>query len=311
MSATSEGPWSRRSVKISALGLVVILGVGAFVVLYPSLLLPPGPGVTITFPPTTKSTSRSTVTTGTGSHATPAVQIKSALIFNDTLSLHVKNVGTVWTRSLSVTGVCAPTPDLICFNYKGLSGRTITRVFVLAPQGEYVMNISGICVVPVSGCNHFYPVVNYTYYLTVAFTFSSGVTSNSAIAVLANNTYAPRTAVYGLQYQLFSFPQNGSGRLNTFILMNETLESANFIGQMYSESGRGLFTTRLLYNRTSCSLEGFVDCSSGNLTLTVGFSSVESGIGTPFFPPPYLLTVRDLTVRTATYFAIWVNTVNH
>lgn len=292
--------------KLAAVAFVLILMAAAILYFYPSLTAASsGPGITFTFPPTTtKSTTKTTGSTSSNQHT---IQLQSALIFNDTLSMRIKNTGTDWTQSLTVAGICLP-GFKGCYSYA--SGKAITKAFFLAPQGSYVENITGVCVVPVTNCNYYYPVVNFTYYFQVNFKFESGATTSLAVIAMANNTYPYYSAVSDLQYQLTTFPKNGSGALNVNIIMNSSLDHATFIGTLFTRATTGALTVQLLSNKTACGSTLAIDCSSGNLTLTDRFSSVTTGIGTPYSPLPYLLVVRDLTVRRLTYFAVWVPTVD-
>lgn len=315
MTGAPEGPGKRRRTILAAVGLIVLLEVAAAVYFNSSVFAgPQGPSITFIFP--TSSTSKSTTKTTTSTGPPPnSVVVKSALIFNDTLSLDVKNTGTDWTSSLAITGIC--TPNLAaCYSYQTLSGSSLKKLFVLAPKGEFVENITGICVVPISSCTHYRPVVNFSYYYAVTFGFANGGSTTLPLVVKANNTYTltPKfnnTAnVWGLAYQLDTFPKNGTGRLTVSILVNDSLYAGNFTESLYTRVGKAAFTTRLLYNVTGCGGSLSQDCSIGMVNGTTNFPSVQTGIGTPYFPLPYLLSIRDLTVRGTVYFAVWVSTLD-
>ena len=71
-------------------------------------------------------------------------------------------------------------------------------------------------------------------------------------------------------------------------------------------TGKSVFAYRLLQNITGCGGKFTPDCSAGNVSMTMPFSTVTTGIATKYFPGPYLLVIRDLTLRRVTYFAMWV-----
>jgi hypothetical protein len=231
------------------------------------------------------------------------------LLVDDVLKMDAKNTGTLWTKNLTVAGICTP-GFKSCYSYDTLSGHSLTGTFALAPQAEYVYNVPGICVVPVASCTQLYPVANSSYYFEVSIGYASGVPTLVQVTARASNTYPLSAAVQGLAYQLDTFPKNGSGRLTVNISMNSSLSSANFIVSMLTRLKTGGFTQRLLYKTIGCGGNSPVDCSSGNLIMIKTFSTVQTGIGTPIYLLPYLLTVRDLTVRGTVYFAVWVPALN-
>lgn len=313
MTEVPERRESRRRTKVAAIVLILLLEIGAIIYLSGfSSAAPKGPTFTYTFPTTT--TSKTTTSKTTTSTAPPAnlVSINSALIFNDTLSMNITNLGTHWTKSISIIGIC--TPDLKdCYNYQTLSGRSTSKIFALAPKAEFVENITGVCGVPVQGCRAYQPVANFTYYYAVRFTFESGNPVILPVVAKANNTYPPKSTIQGLSYQLNVSLRNSNGTLALNLLINDSTSAGNFSMTMLTRTGkRNMFRLPLLTNRTGCGGSMDVDCSSGNVTMLTGFSTVETGIGTPFFLPPYMLTAHALngSVNRNLNFAIWVPVVN-
>ena len=143
MTEVPERRESGRRTKLAAIALILLLEIGGVIYLFSSssFASPTGPSFTYTFPPTPTSKT-TTKTTATGPPPN-LVDIKSVIIFNDTLSMDIKNIGTGWTKSLAITGIC--TPDLKdCYSYKALSGHALTKVFTLAPKAEFVYNITGV-----------------------------------------------------------------------------------------------------------------------------------------------------------------------
>jgi hypothetical protein len=236
----------------------------------------------------------------------------STLIFNDTLSLKVKNVGYHWTKSLAITGIC--TPDLAtCASYRAMSGHALSKVFALAPKAEYVVNITGVCVVPRAQCGHYMPLANFSYYYAVTFNFESGKPVTLPVIAMANNTYPSRATVQGLGYKLGVTLKSSSGELALRLLINNTISAENFTATLFTRANvKRPFTLKLLSNKTGCGGSLALDCSEGRVNMTTGFSTVSTGIGTPFYPPPYLLTVRALngSVNRGLAYAAWIPAVN-
>ena len=288
-----------------AVGVAIIIEVGAvFFVVMPSVA---GSSQRYTFQSLTLPTTHTTRTaTSTSANPAPSITVKSAVIENDTLSMDLVNKGTVSTISISLSGVC--TPDFVtCFSYPDLGGKNPTGIFILPPGGEFKENITGVCVVPETGCNAYYPVGNFTYYLVLKFTAPTGTYFYAPVIARGNNTYPGNSAVQGVVYSFNVFSKNLSGSVNAYIATNSSEDHAGFVGNLYMESGKSTFTYRLLANTTGCGGKYSPDCSAGNVTMTMPFSTVTSGIATKYFPGPYLLVVRDLTLRRVTYFAMWVN----
>jgi hypothetical protein len=312
MTVVPERPERRRRTKLAAIVLIIVLEVGGVVYLMSgaSFGASTGPTYKYTFPPST--TSKSTTKTTTTGPPPNSVNIKSALIFNDTLSLDIKNVGTHWVKSVALTGIC--TPDLKdCYSYQALSGHSLSKIFALAPKAEFVENITGVCVMPVASCAHYMPVANFSYYYAVTFSFESGKPITLPVAAKANNTYPARATVQGLSYKLGVTLKNSTGKLDLSLLVNNTIYAENFTAMMFTRAkAKGSFSLKLLSNKTGCGGSLALDCSSGRVNMTTGFSTVTTGIGTPFFPPPYMLVVRALngTVNRNLLYATWMPAVN-
>ena len=167
-------------------------------------------------------------------------------------------------------------------------------------------NITGVCVVPETGCTSYHAVANFSYYLVLKFTSPAGKFAFVGVVARGNNTYPVNTAVEGVVYTFDVYNKNGSGVLNAYIATNASEDRARFAGYLYMQNGKGVYNFKLLTNTTSCDINGLVDCSSGNFTMTMRFYTVSSGIATPYYPPPYMLVVRDAAKRTPVYFAMWV-----
>jgi len=284
------------------MGLILLLLVSTLVYLFP---VPQSQAITFSFPTVpSKSTTRTTIPT----RPPPSVVVKSAILYEDTLDLDVKNTGTVWTKNVTVVGICTP-GFKNCFSYKAFAGHPLTANFALAPQEEYVYSSPHMCVVPVASCHHFYPVAGSSYYFEVSIGYINGASVALHLYVKAVHAFPLYSTVQGLTYQLDTSDSNGSGRLTVKIFMNSSLASANFTGATYTRAGKGEFTQQLLYGTTGCGGNWPTSCSSGKLAMVNTFSTVWTGIGTPAYPLPYLLLVRDLTVRgppAPIYFAAWV-----
>jgi len=288
-----------------AVGIAIIIEVGAvFFIVMPSVTNASQQYTfqSLTLPAT--HTTRSTTTTS--ANPAPSITVKSAVIENDTLDMDLLNKGTVSTISISLSGVCTPGFST-CFAYGDLGGKNPTGIFILPPGGEFKENMTGVCVVPETGCNAYYPVGNFTYYLVLKFTSPSGTFSYIPVEARGNNTYPGNSAVQNVVYSFDVFSKNLSGSLNAYIGTNSSADHASLAGSLYMQAGRSTFTYRLLSNVTGCGGKFTPDCSAGNITMTMPFSTVTSGISTKYFPGPYLLVIRDLTLRRVTYFGMWVN----
>lgn len=285
-----------------AILLIALLLFAAFAYFF---AVPRGQDITFSFPTSTATTKKTAPAAPLNSAA-----VKSATFYNDMLAIDIKNTGPEWTKSLTIADICTP-GFTSCYGYKSLSGHSVTQTFILAPKAEFTDGLVALCVVPVTGCTYYHPVADFTYYYEVSLAFSTGapVLLKVAASVL---TTAPFQGQYvsleGLTYQLSTFVKNGSGRLTVNILVNPDAlaaenRSAQFIASIYDRVGAGKFTQRLLSKEAGCA-DG---CPAGNMTIVDTFSTVRTGIGTPAFPRPYLLVVRDLTVKVEpVYFAVWI-----
>jgi hypothetical protein len=302
---TFEPPERGKRTRWAAVGLIVVLEIGAFVYLYPSFFgAPQGPAVKFSFPTTSSTTKTSTSTKPPQN----SIVITSAIISDNILRLGVKNTGTTWTKNMTVAYICTPA-FLSCYSYKLISGLKLTRTFVLAPQGKYVYNITAICVVPMAHCRQFHPLANFSYYFEVSFGYANGASVTLPVTARAINTFPPSASVQGLTYNLETFPKNGTGLLTVRMLINSSLDSASFTVRMFMMAGRGKFILKHV-NKIGCGGDLPVSCSSGNLTMIATLSTVATGIGTPNYPPPYVLTVQDQSVLPKTrYFVLWVATL--
>ncbi|MBI3858868.1 MAG: hypothetical protein HY296_01300 [Thaumarchaeota archaeon] len=306
MSAAIESPRRGRLLKIAALGIVIAIEIGAFVYLYPSLGKAP-PAVTFTFPHSTTTSHTGAATTSTKS-ASNSVVVKAAIIRENSLAMDVMNTGKVWTKRLMVTGLC--TSDFKdCYSYEFSAGKPLNLTFALGPSMEYVFSIPKVCVVPILSCHEYHPVINNSYYFAITVVYTSGPPSIIPVKAKAVNTYPHTAALQAMTAQIQTFSKNGSGRLTVNIGLRTSVTSASFVVRLLSQSGSSGFTIRLPYEVISCGGSSSVSCSSGALTLVQTFSTVVRGVGTPVYPPPYLLTVRDMTQTGKVYFAIWISSV--
>ncbi len=298
-----------RKVVVAAVAVIVILELGALLYFDTALFGTQAPNIPFTF---TSQTLRTTTTSTTSTKTGPppdTVDIESATMFNDTLSLQVKNVGSTWTSTIGITGICTPGLGR-CYSYPTLSGKASTQIFVLGPSQEFLDNMSNVCVVPLGGCLHYKPVVNGTYYYAVTVGFADGKSKTFPVTVMDNNTYPFTASVEGLGEDLYVSPVNGSGVLNVTIDVNSSLNAGNFTEALYASVDKSAFADRLLYNETGCGGALPQDCSNGVIFGITNFTSEQTGIGTPVYQPPFLLVVRDLTVKHEDlYFTIWVETV--
>ncbi len=304
---TERKPKNGRRVKIAAVGLILLLEFGAFVYIDPGFFGVGGSSVSITFP-TTSNTPTTTTKTSTKTTGPNGVQIESALIFNDTLSMEVVNNGTTWTKAVSVQYVCTP-GFAGCYEYKGIAGKTLTKPFYLAPSGKYTENITKVCVVPKSPCGEYLPVANYTYYLGVQFSFSSGPSVSVLLPLKVNDTYPANSYIVGLGFTLYEFPNNETGRLNATVLADPGTSEAKYSGYLFEEGSKHAFNGLLITNSTRCGGKSNVTCTTA-LPLSYSFSMVQTGIGTPFVSLPFLFELRDVTNRTTFYFSVWVTSSN-
>jgi len=318
MADLSEDPVRRRRLKWAAVGLVVILEVGALVYFSEVIFgIPPGPSVSFTFRTTTTPTRTSTRTTGTStstSHLPEQVVIKSAFIVDGTLTMVINNTGTIWTENLTVAGIC--TPDFaVCYSYQAVSGHVLTKTFALGPKGEYELKIADVCVVPELSCSLYHPVANYSYNYAITVSFVSGLPETLPVIAKAAETSPITDAFQGLWYKkassikLDAFLNNDSGSLTLRISIKSGLKLARFIADLYTRIGNGGYTDLLLYKGAGCS--STANCASGTVILTTPFSTTQTGIGTPIYPLPYLMTVRDLTASGTTYFAVWIPSLSN
>jgi hypothetical protein len=219
--------------------------------------------------------------------------------------MDVKNKGTVPTKTLTLSDLCTP-GFTNCYSYTKMGGKDPTRIFVLPTGGEFMENVTGVCVAPVPNCSRYYPVAGFTYYIVVEFTAPSGMSTYVAVIANGNNTYPANSAVEGVVYSFVVYSKNLTGSLMAYIATNSSENKASFTGNLFMQNGKKGFTFTLLTNETGCGGKYSADCSSGNVTMSMNFTEVNSGIATYYYPPPYLLVIRDLTLRTPTYFAMWV-----
>jgi hypothetical protein len=204
-----------------------------------------------------------------------------------------------------MTGIC--TPDFkSCYSYQDLSGKAVTVTFALAPKAEYTLAVAVTCVVPVPACDDYRPVASFSYYYAVEVTFVSGAPNILPVTAKAINTDPSTAAFQGLTYKLDAFPSNSSGRLVANISVNPSLSKASFDVYVWGRVGTEDFVKKLLYKTTGCGGSKPVACSSGDLVSTDVFSTVRTGIGTPINPVPYLLAVRDLSLKGTVYFVVWI-----
>jgi hypothetical protein len=286
-----------------AVGVAIIIEVGAvFFVVAPSVV---GSSQRYTFQSLTLPPRSTTRTTSTSTQNAPQITVKSAVIENDTLDMDLVNKGTVSTISLSIDSVCIP-GFTTCFSYTGLGGKASTGIFILPPGGEFKENLTGICVVPETGCSAYYPLSNFTYYIVLKITAPSGTSTLVPVVARGNNTYPGNSPVQNVVYSFNVFSKNLSGYLNAYIATNSSAPHATYVGGLYMATGKSVFAYRLLQNITGCGGKFTPDCSAGNVSMTMPFSTVTTGIATKYFPGPYLLVIRDLTLRRVTYFAMWV-----
>jgi hypothetical protein len=293
-----------------AVGFIAAIEIGAFAFLVvPSLS--PTANYYHYYPTTsgTASTSATTTlkkTTNTkAASAVPSIEITSATITGGTLRLAIKNVGAVSTASLTLFGICTP-GFANCYNYTTIGGPKPEHVFVLAPKRSYVEYLPGVCVAPEMACTNYHPVANFTYYLVVRFTALSGKSVYLAVATKATDTSPTSTAVQGVVYSFPVFSKNSSGSLTAYIKINPSASKAAFSGTLYTQRQGGVFTLALLSKIAGCGGAYPVACSTGNVTMSMKFSTVTAGVATPLYPGPFLLVVRDLTSKRLTYFAMWV-----
>jgi hypothetical protein len=289
-----------------AVGLVVVIIIGSLAYFNPSVFgMGQSQSITFSFTTTSRATGSTTRTTTTKASTAHSVVVESATIFDDRLSMTIENAGVDWTKNITVLAIC--TPNLLnCFSYATLSGHSLTGTFALAPQSKTVYNITGICVVPMLSCAQFHPVVGYKYYYAVSIGYESGSPTVLPVIATATNTYPSNAALKGLTYSLDAYPKNSSGLLTINFLVSKSIKSAAFIARLFSSVGTGAFAMRLPYKEIECGTTLKIKCSTGKITLTESFSTVQTGVGTPIYPPPYLVTFRDFAATGTVYFAVWI-----
>lgn len=300
-----------------ALGLVALLEFSAIFYIYhvPAPSLTPG-----YLPPSTvktKSSSTTTTTTTTTTHPlSDHIAVKSAVISNDTLRMVVHNSGPSATQQLTITSVCTPKFQT-CYDYKKLAGKYYQILFVLPAGRNFMVNLTGVCTVPISSgpspyrCMSYYPVANMSYYLQVKFSFADGVSVQVPVSAKANNTWTPYpTAITGIWPSLTIVPKNLTGMLNVTLAVNDSIPWGSFTTQLdqYRKPSNP-FSGIVLSNKTGCMNSAFdpdnftddghrgpginytADCTEPVL-VSVGFTTVLTGIAPGTL---YLLVVRDTT----------------
>jgi hypothetical protein len=295
---------SRRNLKLLAIGLAVLVEMSAAYYLF-TAPASAGTGPDFRFLLTTSTTKHTSKVVITSTAPPPQLLIQNVLLVNDSLRLDLKNTGLISTRNVSIVGVCTP-GFTACGTYQGLSGSTLTKTFILPGGGEYWMNFTGVCVMPLAVCHRYLPTAGGLYYFRVAVGFVGGRTSTVSLAVKGNNTFPLKAAFQGMDPKLTVYSKNLSGVLSIGVLVNSSLNHASFASTLLGRDSKGMFTARLIQNRTSCGVNLAVDCGQGYVNITNKFSTVLTGITTQFFPGPYILTVQDLTKATQPFFAEWI-----
>jgi hypothetical protein len=300
MSAGRKSPEKSKRTNWAAILLVILLVAAAFVYFF---AVPQSQEITFNFPTITSTTKTSASTYN-------SAVIKSANTYKDALRIDIKNTGTAWMKSLTVADICTP-GFTTCYSYKTLSGDSLTQTFILAPKAEFVDTILAACVVPVPSCTYYHPVAHFSYYYKITFNYQSGASVTLPVTMTAINT-APFQGAYvalqSLTYSLDTFSKNSSGRLAVDIFVRSDVlsvsnSSAQFIASLNTRVGTNSFNHVLLSKEAGCA-DG---CPAGNMTIVKSFSTVHTGLGTPVYPMPYLLLVRDLTVHVEpVFFAVWI-----
>ena len=288
-------------VRIAALCLVALLEVAlvVYIVSYP----PTFTGPVYVSPTTTTTTKITTTSSKVSTTIVPqnSIVVKAAFVYNGTLTLDVKNTGSVATADLVVMSICSP-GFVNCVKYSSAAGRSYTAIFVLPAGREFAANFAGVCVFPIAACSRYHPVYPYSYYLTVRFDFASGSPVTVPVTVAAHSTWAQKTSIANITSSLLVFTKNLTGWVNATITTVSTATADNYTVMVkgWKSPASGLSIT-LVSNKTGCGGRLTDPCSSPFTGLT-HFNAVQTGI----YPGEYYgVVIHDLNY-TSTYFALWV-----
>lgn len=292
-----------RTLKWLAVGVIAVLEVSAVVYLreFPVTGASQNPFLIPTSTSTTSSTSQViTTSTHTTTQVVDHLDLKSPIIENGSLMFSVLNEGPAETTRLAVTSVCTP-GFIYCVGYKRLAGGSYLETFDLPPGDTFDASLPGVCVMAISGCTHYLPIANNTYYLQLSFTWANGYTLTVPVAAEANDTWAPHpTAVQGIAPpQVVIVPKNLTGYFDANITVYSSLSNATFKSVLYtSNNPKAGWNTPILSNETGCGTfnkSNFTYVVTSSCTPTVvitGFSTVTTGIAPGAL---YALVVHDLT----------------